>query len=153
MKSLLILPLLFMIVICPKAFGHSHLQNPVASVEVVNPVWANLQTTAPLRLLTRFIHDPQEMLEGDNEYALFIYHQYNYAMVKFLKDVQRGESAKPALEARIMQNQPDSLSSQHSEDDADKNMAGSKKTVLLILSIVTFIGMVVLLVVIAKKFR
>lgn len=49
--------------------------------------------------------------------------------------------------------QSDSLTSQHGEDDANKNIGVFKKTVFLILSVVTFVGMVVLIVVIARKFR
>ena len=56
-------------------------------------------------------------------------------------------------EARNELVQADSLTSQHGEDDTNKNINVFKKTVFLILSTVTFVGMVVLIVVIARKFR
>ena len=56
-------------------------------------------------------------------------------------------------EARNELVQSDSLTSQHEEDDANKNLSVFKKTVFMILSIVTFVGMIVLIIVIFRKFR
>ncbi len=146
--------------------------------EVIGPALASVHATRPLPWLVNFIQNSQAVIQSGDEYAVFIYNQYNRSVMPAMEFLTENEirsilayiqyessptTARGGVTSSSQDNYfeepdaeylpPDNLTSRHGEDDASKEMRTSKKVTFLTLAIATLVGITVLFAYFARKFR
>ncbi len=143
---------------------------------IMGPALASVDTRKPLDWLIRFIQNSQQVINSGDEYANFLYEQYNRQVMPPMQFLSKDEiisilayikyeSSPPAERGGVNSNSqnesqvqsgyvpPESLKSQITEDDDNKNLGVGSKILFGILIVVTLVVIAGILYMLGKGIR